>query len=175
MKDFVRISELVGTAVYGLVSMALLLISLAMVGIALWDIWRAIVSGGDVVRKLLDAIGLIVIAMAVFDVSKYFLEEEVLRDRELRSAHEARATLTKFLVILSIAVSLEALVFIFGAGKEDLRKLVYPTLLLVAAVLVVVGLGVYQRLSRDVESSIEARRTTPARGEESAQGRGRQP
>ena len=68
MKDFVRISELVGTAVYGLVSMALLLISLAMVGIALWDIWRAIVSGGDVVRKLLDAIGLIVIAMAVFDV-----------------------------------------------------------------------------------------------------------
>ena len=59
-----------------------------------------------------------------------------------------RETLIKFLVIISIAVSLEALVFIFDAGKKDITNLIYPTFLLVAAVLVVVGLGAYQKLTR---------------------------
>ena len=42
---------------------------------------------------------------------------------------------------------MEALVFIFGAGKEDVNDLLYPTLLLVSTAIVIVSLGVYQRLS----------------------------
>jgi hypothetical protein len=60
---------------------------------------------------LLDSIGLIVIAMAVFDVSKFLLEEEVFRIRDKGSLPDARERLTKFLVIIAVAVSLEALVF----------------------------------------------------------------
>jgi len=62
-----------------------------------------------------------VVAMAVFDVSRFLLEEEVFRNRELGSPTEARVTLTKFFVIISIAVSLEALVFIFDAAKKTSR------------------------------------------------------
>lgn len=51
-----------------------------------------------------------------------------------------------FLVIISIAVSLEALVFIFDAARKDISLLIYPTLLLVAMVLLVVGLGIFHRL-----------------------------
>jgi putative Mn2+ efflux pump MntP len=58
----------------------------------------------------------------------------------------------KFLVIIAIAVSLEALVFIFDAGKKDISNLIYPTFLLIAAVLVVVGLGVYQKLTQKEEN-----------------------
>jgi hypothetical protein len=152
-KTGVKVFELVSDVIYSIVSLSLLMISMLMVGYALWEVWHAFTTSGDVVKKLLDAIGLIVISMAVFDVAKYFLEEEVLRDRELRSAREARETLTKFLVIISIAVSLEALVFIFGAGKEDVSLLLFPTLLLGASVLLVVGLGLYQRLSLTAEST----------------------
>ena len=77
---------------------------------------------------------------------------QVFKDRELGSPQQARETLTKFLVIISIAVSLEALVFIFGAAKKDMALLVYPTFLLIAAVFLVIGLGIYQKLSRQVES-----------------------
>lgn len=152
MSGFKHLSAIFGTVIYGLFSFALLLISLAMVGFGVWDVWQALRTGEGIIGKLLDAIGLIVIAIAVFDVSKYLLEEEVLRARELRSVREARQTLTKFLVIISIAVMLEALVFIFGAGREHVTLLLYPTLLLMASVFVVVGLAVFHRLTGEVDT-----------------------
>jgi uncharacterized membrane protein YidH (DUF202 family) len=104
------------------------------------------------VKALLDAIGLIVIGMAVFDVSKFLLEEEVFQSVGKESPVKQRETLIKFLVIIAIAVSLEALVFIFDAGKKEISNLIYPTFLLIAAVLVVIGLGVYQKLTRNEEN-----------------------
>ncbi len=151
MRDLIRYTTLFGGIIYGLFCISLLVISLAMAGYALWDIWLAVTTGDGVIDKLLDAIGLIVISIAVFDVSKYLLEEEILHARRLRSLRDARQTLTKFLVIISIAVTLEALVFVFGAGREDMSKLLYPTLLLFAATVLIVGLAVFQRLSVDTE------------------------
>lgn len=141
----------VSNSVYIITSLALLLISLTMVGYATWNVWIAVSSGTEVIAKMLDAIGLIVISVAVFDVAKYLMEEEILRERELRSTREARQTLTKFLVIIIIAVSLEALVFIFGAGSTSIETLIYPTLLLATSALMVIGLGIFQRLSTQVE------------------------
>lgn len=143
--------EIVANVIYAFLSVALIFVSLGMVGYSFWEIWVALQTQTDILNKLLDAIGFIVISMAVFDVAKYLLEEEVLRDRELRSPAEARETLTKFLVIISIAVSLEALVFIFDAGKHDMTQLLYPTILMFVSVCLVVGLGIYQKLSREVE------------------------
>ena len=65
---------------------------------------------------LLTAIGYVVIAMAVFDLAKYFVEEEVIRAREMRNPGEARRSLTKFISTISIAV------FIEGAGAGVSRQ-----------------------------------------------------
>lgn len=153
MRFIHQASEILGSFIYFLIAISLLGISLIMMGVAIHDIWSAFHEKKTLITALLDAVGFIVIAMAVFDVSKFLMEEEVFKDRELGSPTEARETLTKFLVIISIAVSLEALVFIFDAAKQDITMLVYPTFLLIAAVMLVIGLGVYQRLSRDVEDT----------------------
>jgi uncharacterized membrane protein YidH (DUF202 family) len=147
MRGTKNISDQLGRIVYGLISLCLGFISLAMMVIALWDIWVSISEKTLLVKALLDAIGLIVIGMAVFDVSKFLVEEEVFKSGGAKSPAKQRNTLIKFLVIIAIAVSLEALVFIFDAGKVDITNLIYPTFLLIAAVLVVVGLGVYQKLT----------------------------
>lgn len=81
MTEFKRLSSLFSTVVYGLFSTALVAISLAMVAFSGWDVWLALKAGRGIIDKLLDAIGLIVTGIAVFDVSKYLLEEEVLRAR----------------------------------------------------------------------------------------------
>lgn len=101
-----------------------------------------------IVTVLLDAVGLIIIGMAVFDVSNFLLEEEVFNRAIIKSPARQRATLIKFLIIIAIAVSLEALMFVFDAGKKDISTLIYPTFLLISAVLIVVGLGVYQKLTQ---------------------------
>jgi hypothetical protein len=97
--------------------------------------------------------------MAVFDVAKYFIEEEVIRGRELREAAEARRSLTKFVSTIAIAVFIEGLVIVFQASKEDLSSMIYPTALLLTATLIVVGLGAFQRLSAEVEDKIDKRKS----------------
>ena len=149
MSGIENITDRMGRVVYGLIGLTLGLISLTMMVVAIWDVWDSVHEKTLLVKALLDAIGLIVIGMAVFDVSKFLLEEEVFQSVGKESPAKQRETLIKFLVIIAIAVSLEALVFIFDAGKKDISNLIYPTFLLIAAVLVVVGLGVYQKLTQN--------------------------
>lgn len=146
-----KYSDWVGRVVYGVNSISLAVISLTLMGVALWDIWISLHEKTLLVTALLNAIGLIVIGMAVFDVSKFLFEEEVVSSSGTKSPAKQRGTLLKFLVIIAIAVSLEALVFVFDAGKKDIAMLIYPTFLLIASVMIVVGLGVYQKLTRDDE------------------------
>ena len=79
---------------------------------------------------MLQSVGAVIIAVAILDVAKYMIEEEVFRNKELRSPKEARETLTKIMIIVAIAVSIEALVYIFEAGTNDLRLLIYQRFLL---------------------------------------------
>ena len=74
---------------------------------------------------------------------------------ELRVAAEARRSLTKFISTISIAVFIEGVVIVFQVSKQDVGKMLYPTALLVTAILIVLGLGAYQRLSAEVERQTE--------------------
>jgi putative Mn2+ efflux pump MntP len=137
---------------FGTASLVLMAMSLSLVGFALTELYGAVTrQWGEVGDALLDAIGYVVIAMAVFDLAKYFIEEEVIRGREMRIASEARRSLTKFMSTISIAVFIEALVTVVRVSKQDVDKMFPPTLLLISAIVIVVGLGVYQRLSVVIE------------------------
>lgn len=133
--------------IYTLVSLILGLIAMALMGSAVYEVWLALGDTSALVPALLDAVALLVIGMAVFDVSKFLVEEEVFSSRNDVSEGGQRNTLIKFLVIINIAMLMEALVFVFTAAKEDISLLIYPTFLLVASVLLVLGLGVYQKLT----------------------------
>src|SRR5688572_29179511 len=84
----------------------------------------------DVGEALLNAVGYIVIAIAVFNVAKYIIEEEVIDPSQMRNAGEARRSITKFVSTISIAVFLEAIVVIFQTSKGgSVALMLYPTLL----------------------------------------------
>lgn len=132
---------------FSLISFFLSLISLLMIIYALVNIHTSIGDNTLFAKSLLDAVGLIVIGMAVFDVSKFLLEEEVIKSHEEITPATQKAMLSKFLIIITVAVSLEALVFIFNAGKEDITLLGYPVLLLVAVSLLVISLALYHKMT----------------------------
>lgn len=104
---------------------------------------------------LLEAVGYVVISIAVFDVAKYFIEEEVIRGREMRLPSEARRSLTKFVSTIIIAVFIEGLVQVFSAVKEGAAQTGFPGLLLIIGVVIILGLGAYQWLSASVEELVE--------------------
>lgn len=112
---------------------------------AIWELGAAILHRS--VTGVLGAAGLVIIGFAIVETAKFFLEEEVQRDRELRSAGESRRSLTKFMTILVIAASLEALVMIFEASRSEEGNSLYPALLFAVSSLALLALGAYQWLS----------------------------
>ena len=123
----------------------LMLVALALLGIALWEIGHALIAGD--VLGVLDGAGLVIIGFAIIETAKFVAEEEVLRSKELRSAVESRRSLTKFITIVVIAVSLEALVMTFEAGRSDVSLVLYPTALFATGMFALVALGLFQWLS----------------------------
>ncbi len=141
----------ISRAIFGIAATVLALFAIVLAASAVSDFIGAATQKQHVGLSALGGIGYVVVSIAVYDVAKYLIEEEVVRGRELRDASEARHSLTRFISTIAIAVFLEALVTIFRVAQEDVSNLFFPTLLLVAAILLVLGLGVYQRLSVSVE------------------------
>ncbi len=141
--------------VFGLAAAILMLFAIAMTVDALVQFLSALLARRNVGLAALTGIGYVVVSIAVFDVAKYLIEEEVVRAREMRVTSEARRSLTRFISTIAIAVFLEALVTIFRVSQDNVTDLFYPTFLLISAILLVLGLGVYQRLSVTVERQVD--------------------
>jgi hypothetical protein len=142
-------------AVFAAASLILLLLAAGLVFVGLKEAAGVFVGSGEGSGDaLLDTLGYVIVAIAVFDVAKYLFEDEVTRGAEKRSASEARRSLTKFLSTIIIALFLEGLVLVFKTARDDVAQMGYPTALIVASVLVLVGLGVFQRLSATVEEKV---------------------
>lgn len=153
-----HLMEYITRGVFALASVVLMLIALALSiyggGLIVTSLYGGWTEAGN---GLLGAIGYVVIAVAVFDVSKYFVEEEVIRGREMRLPSEARRSLTKFVSTIGIAVFIEGLVMVFREGSKDITMVLYPASILLIGTLIILGLGFYQRLSAEVEQQVEAR------------------
>jgi hypothetical protein len=54
-----------------------------------------------------------------------------------------------------IEVFIQAQVMVFREGSRDITMVLYPSVILFMGILTVLGLGLYQRLSADVESQVD--------------------
>lgn len=139
---------------YTVISGALLCAAILLMAVAIWQTATGFWTGEAALDTMLDGIGLIIIAVAVADVGKFLFEEEVIADRELRRPAEARGSLTKFMTIIIVALSLESLVLITKATRETPANVMSPAMLMLVAVAAMVGLGLFQRLSHRVTAEV---------------------
>ncbi|WP_194847403.1 hypothetical protein [Candidatus Neptunochlamydia vexilliferae] len=134
----------------------LYLIALCILGSAVWSIVSDMLSGTYTVYNILDEVGLIVFAMAVIDVGKYLMLEEVIRKGpKSRPQSDTRKTIGKFGIIIVSALSLEGLVLTIEVAKQDISKIHYPVSVLLTATFFIMGIGVYQLLSARSETKRE--------------------
>jgi hypothetical protein len=131
------------------VALALFALAFSLVGSGAWLLVQGAFGGQVGIYGLMNGVGLLIVSLAIADVAKFVVEENVVRERELRSPAEALRSLTKFMTIIIIALSLEGVVGIFEAGREKkFAELVYPSVVVGAAIFALVGLGLFQFLSR---------------------------
>lgn len=140
--------------IYILSTCALFLLAVGFVGYSVWQIATALPRGVILLDEMLSAVGLTVIGLAVCDVGRFLLQEELAGEKELATTNEVRRTLAKFLTIIIVAASLHALLFIFEAGRDGIDHLLYPAALLAVVAVLLGTLGVYQRLTHAAEHEL---------------------
>jgi len=126
-------------------SILLYLVALSILISAVWVIVKDIYVGYSI-YTILDEVGLIIFSIAVIDVGKYLMLEEVMHvEKKSSQLKKFRKNLTRFSIIIVSALSLEGLVLTIEVAKQDITKILYPIGLLVSAVLYIIGIGIYHK------------------------------
>lgn len=106
--------------------------------------------------NLFTAIGLIAVAVVVLDLAVTIYREMVTAEGEKRDPARARGSLTRFITIVIIAVLIEGLVMLFRFSEaEKVHLLPYATLTFGAALILIIGLAWYLKISVSAEKLLE--------------------
>lgn len=128
----------------GLVLLALFLGVYGLIGFA-----KALMSFGDeTLQHVFKSIIGITLAIAIYDLAKTILEQEVFfRSLTLEEGHEY-ATLTKFLTSIIIALSIESLMVVFKVAINDITNMNYAFYLISGVGILILSMAVLNFVSR---------------------------
>jgi len=153
MKQFVRIFP-VGHFV---ICVMFVIGAVALLGFAVVDLANALSpwspsSATSRLDQVLNAIALLTIAVAALELGQTIFEEEVQRDAHMSAPTRVRRFLSRFLVVLVVSLSIEALVAVFRYSRDDPSQLVYAAAIGIMAAALLAAWGVFVRLNIAAEA-----------------------
>ncbi len=102
-------------------------------------------------QAIIEAVGLLAAAVVALQIAETIFEEEVIRDADISAPTRVRRFLSRFFVVIVVALGIEGLVATFKAMHEDPTQLPYAASLLVAVGILLASWGVFVHLNRSAE------------------------
>ena len=167
MKILLRLFALV----HFIIALLLLCAALIVIGITLNISWNAFGHGfgADAAQSIIEAIGLIAVAIVAVQIAQTVIEEEVIREAHVSAPTRVRRFLSRFMVVLVVAIAIEGLVATFKAIHEDMSLLPYAAAILLAVGVLIAGWGVFIKLNTAAEE-LEPEAMMEAKGEDNKVG-----
>jgi len=136
--------------VYGAFALALFLICILLFyyGVKMFFVYNL---NKIEVKKMFEATILITLSLALFDLVKTLLSEEVIGEKE-EHPFAIHKTMIKFLGSIVIALAIEGLMLVFKFAMIAPNKLIYAAVLLAAVTLLLAGLAYYMKsVGKDIQ------------------------
>jgi len=133
-------------SIYVLIVIGLLSVVLILLYAAFSDIATLFQTGHTLEAIQLKPFSIIIfitLALAIFDLGKTILEEEVLMRKDILRHSSTRRTITRFIAAILIAVSIEALMLMFKGALHNGIESMQGVWMMLTAVGLLVGLGIY--------------------------------
>jgi arginine exporter protein ArgO len=112
---------------------------------------RHVAETANRVKRVLESIGLLTIAVAALELSQTVIEEEIRRVAQISAPTRVRRFLSRFLVVVVVALAIEALISAFGFVHEDPRSLSQSAMIAFAAAALLASWGVFVHLNGRAE------------------------
>lgn len=113
-------------------------------------------SGDALYLTPFSVIIFLTLALAIFDLGKTILEEEVLMHKDIFRHSSTRRTITRFVAAILIAVSIESLLLMFKSALGDDKNLEGAIWMMFSAIGLLVGLGIYVYLGARAEAYLKS-------------------
>lgn len=141
------------SAVHAVIAALFAVAALLLVAIATRAGWSAVAGGlgAGAAQGMVEAVGLLAAAVVALQISQTVAEEEVLRDAHISAPTRVRRFLSRFFVVVVVALVIEGLVATFKAIHEDLSLLLYAAAVLSATALLLAAWGVFVLCNRAAE------------------------
>ncbi len=139
--------------IYGAIGYGLAFFALILIGYSIFSFTNFIIYNET---KLLDTIFKSIIALtlglAIFDLAKNLLEHEVIYKENTIEEHGDNKILTKFLISIIIALSIEALMVVFKIALKDYSHMQYAVYLIAGVSLMIISLGLFYKFSNSIKN-----------------------
>lgn len=147
-----RITAVFGV-VHGTIAVLFALGALALIIIAARMGYEAVVEGMGLsqAQVLIEAIGILAAAVVAFQIAETITEEEVVRDANISAPTRVRRFLSRFFVVVIVALAIEGLVMTFRAVHEEAADLVYAAALLAGTGVLLAAWGYFIYCNRSAE------------------------
>jgi hypothetical protein len=124
-----------------------------MAAVELWHGFTLAIeqSVRDRFNTVLEAVGLLTVALVTLELGQTIFEEEVMRDVKVSGPTRVRRYLSRFFVVIIIALAIETLVSIFELMHDDPAKLPYAAAIGSCTALLLIAWGVFVKLNRSAE------------------------
>jgi len=135
--------------------LALLFVAAAVILVisAVHEGWAAMQEGmgEEASGAIIEAIGLVAIAVVSLQIAQTIAEEEVVREAHVSAPTRVRRFLSRFLVVIVVALSIEGLIATFKAIHEDMSQLYAASAAIAAVGVLLAGWGVFIRMNVPAE------------------------
>ncbi len=129
---------------FALISVALLLFAK---GIGTFFSYQITPAHFDI-KNVFEATILLTLALAIFDLSKTLIEEEILGRHKEQNISGPHKTMVRFLGSIIIALSIEALMLVFKFAITDPEQLMYAMFIIAGVALLLISLAIYIRFTK---------------------------
>jgi hypothetical protein len=139
--------------VHGLMAFLFACAALMLITIAARMGWIAFGGGLDraAAQTIIEAVGLLAAAVVALQIAETIFEEEVVRSADISAPTRVRRFLSRFFVVIVVALAIEGLVATFRALHEDPAQLPYAASILVAVAALLAAWGLFVHLNRSAE------------------------
>lgn len=136
-------------------ALALLFVFMALVllVIAAKGTWAVLSTelNDEAAQLVIEAMGVLAAAVVALQIAQTITEEEVIRTAHISAPTRVRRFLSRFMVVIVVALAIEALVATFRAAHADDSLLLHAAAMVLAVGGLLAGWGLFIRLNRYAE------------------------